>query len=106
MLARDERVSQVEIASELIHRARSTRVVARDRQTTTQLLIAPLKADDVVPLPTVHGNRNLAQPFQRLLNIDVDGTVTLAGEIESVVYPCCHANILEFRLPAMEAEGG
>ncbi len=78
--AGNQAVGEVEVAAQLVGRARLTGIVAGRRDAAGQLRVGRLEAGDVIALPAVEAQRNAFQCCQRLLRIDAEAGVALSGE--------------------------
>ncbi len=83
--AGDQAVCGVQVGPQLVRRPRLARIGPRHGQAAAERPAAPLEPADVVPLPAVDRDGDLAQPRHRPVDVDADGGVTLPGEPESAL---------------------
>ena len=78
--AGNEAVSQVQILPQLVRVARFAGIIAGGHNAAAQASVRIFKAADIIPLPAVQADRQGFQDAQRLLSINAQCGVSLAGQ--------------------------
>src|SRR5262249_49621850 len=86
MAPRYNRQGLFEVGAQLVGSARFAQIVAGNGQAAAEVAVRVFKSADVVPLPTVERNRNVAQPVERGFDVDAERSVPFARQSVSFLH--------------------